>query len=350
MKNLYAASMPCCAKVQDGMHEKVLGHEKHFWYEKHLRRHAVLYKRSRRQERRGMTYFQFIHEVEVKVREETEGNISVYIHSAVKNNGTRRHGLTLAEKGINIFPTIYLEEYYQQFKNGSSLETIAGDILRLYGEVRFKHCFEGGFLRDFQKIRGKIVYRLVNREANRELLEETPYEEYLDLAVVYYVLLEVNPYGMASLMIRHEHLKMWDVTQEEIACEARRNTRRLLPYEFGTMGALLEELSVMKEDDGDGKDDGKDIMYVLSNRIRSYGAAAILYESQLDGIGAYLEENYYVLPCSVHEVIIVPESAAPGREALDFLVREVNETQVDEEERLSNHAYYYDRQTRRLTA
>ena len=73
MKNLYAASMPCCAKVQDGMHEKVLGHEKHFWYEKHLRRHAVLYKRSRRQERRGMTYFQFIHEVEVKVREETEG-------------------------------------------------------------------------------------------------------------------------------------------------------------------------------------------------------------------------------------------------------------------------------------
>lgn len=297
-----------------------------------------------------MTYFQFIHEVEVKVREEIEGNISVYIHSAVKNNGTRRHGLTLVEKGINIFPTIYLEEYYQQFKNGSSVDNIAGDILRLYGEVRFRRCFEGEFLKDFQKIRGKIVYRLLNREANRELLEETPYEEYLDLAVVYYVLLEVNSYGMASLMIRDEHLKMWDVTREEIACEAHRNTRRLLPYEFRTMGQLLEELSVIEGDEGEEKDDGKDIMYVLSNRIRSYGAASILYESQLDGIGAFLEENYYVLPCSVHEVIVVPESAAPGREALDLLVREVNETQVDEEERLSDHAYYYDRQVRRLNA
>ena len=76
-----------------------------------------------------MTYYQFIHEVEVKVREAIEGNISVYIHSTVKNNGTQRHRLTLAEKGINIFPTIYLEEYYQQFRNGVSVENIAGDIL-----------------------------------------------------------------------------------------------------------------------------------------------------------------------------------------------------------------------------
>ena len=63
-----------------------------------------------------MTYFQFIHAVEGKVKEEIDGNISVYIHSTVKNNGTRRHGLTIAEKGVNIFPTIYLEEYYEQFK------------------------------------------------------------------------------------------------------------------------------------------------------------------------------------------------------------------------------------------
>lgn len=307
-------------------------------------------KRTGCQERRGMTYYQFIHEVEVKVREAIEGNISVYIHSTVKNNGMQRHGLTLAEKGINIFPTIYLEEYYQQFRNGVSVENIAGDILRLYSEVRFKRCFERDFLRDFQQIRGKIVYHLVNRDANRELLEGVPYEEYLDLAVVYHVLLEVNTYGMASLMIRNEHLKLWNVTEKEISCEAHRNTRKLLPYEFRTMSALLEELAVTDEDEGDNEDEGNSIMYVLSNRIRSYGAAALLYESQLDGIGAYLEENFYVLPSSVHEVIVVPESAASGRKALDLLVKEVNELHVAPEEHLSNHAYYYDRQERRLFA
>jgi len=295
-----------------------------------------------------MTYFQFIHAVEVKVKEEAAGDISVYIHSSVKNNGTRRHGLTIAERGINIFPTIYLEEYYRQFQKGISVEHIAGDILRLYSDVRFQNSFESDFLKDYQRIKGKIVYHLVNREANKELLKEVPYEEYLDLAVTYYVLLEVNPCGMASLLIREEHLEMWDVTIKEIAREAHRNTRLLLPFEFRAMSELLEELSALEGEDAVGEDEGEETMYVLSNQIRCYGAAAILYESQLEGIGAYLEENYYVLPSSVHEVIIVPESAAPGKRELDLLVEEVNETQVDAEERLSGHAYYYDRRERRL--
>lgn len=296
-----------------------------------------------------MTYFQFVHAVEMKVKEWAAEDLSVYVHSAVKNNGTRRHGLTIAKEDVNIFPTIYLEEYYQQFQNGISLDRIAKDILNLYREVRFQHSFENGFLKDYQQIKGKIVYHLVNRKANQELLEEVPYEEYLDLAVIYYVLLEVNPYGMASLLIRDEHLELWDVTAGEVACQARRNTRRLLPYEFGTMSALLEELSVISgEDSVNGEDGGKEFMYVLSNQIRSYGAAAILYESLLEGIGAYLEENYYVLPSSVHEVIIVPQSAVPGKRELDVLVADVNETQVEEEDRLSGHAYYFDRNARRL--
>ena len=232
----------------------------------------------------------------------------------------------------------------------SNLKKTAEDILKLYREVRFKSCFEGEFLKDFKKVKGKIVYHLVNCQANQELLSDAPYDEYLDLAVVYYVLLEVNSYGMASLMIKDEHLEMWNVTKKEVACEAQRNTRRLLPYEFRAMGELLDELPIAGREKDKGEDKGKDLMYVLSNRIRSYGASVLLYEGQLDGIGAYLEENYYVLPCSVHEVIVVPESVSPGWEALNLLVDEVNKTQIDPEEHLSDHVYYYDRQVRRLIA
>ncbi len=289
-----------------------------------------------------MTYYQFIHEVEVRVKEEMKDGVMVYIRSAVKNNGTKRHGLTIAKKGINIYPTIYLEEYYQQFQRGSSVESIAGEILRLYKEIRFQRSFEWEFFKDYREVRRRIVYRLVNREANKELLEEVPYEEYLDLAVVFYVMFEVNSHGMASMMVRDEHLKMWGVSKEEILSEAHENTERLLPYEFRTMFALLEELT------GEVGSGCEDIMYVMSNRARSYGAATILYEERLDGIGDYLKENYYVLPSSVHEVIIVPESAASGHEAMNALVAEVNETQIEAEEILSDHAYYYDRRKREL--
>lgn len=284
-----------------------------------------------------MTYYQFIHEVEVKVKERMEDDVSVFIHTTMKNNAVMRYGLTIVRKGSNLYPTIYLEEYYRKFQSGSTVESIAVDILRTYTAMRFKKPFDGEFIRDYQSIHGKIIYHLVNRDANKNLLKEIPYEEYLDLAVIYYVLLDISSYGMATMMIQDEHLAMWDVSKEEIARRARANTRRLLPYEFRTMYALLEELMDIE------KTDREDVMYVLSNQVRSYGAAAVLYEDRLAGIGEYLRENYYVLPSSVHEVIIVPESAAPGRKALDCLVKDVNETQLDKEDVLSDHAYYYDR-------
>ena len=89
-------------------------------------------------------------------------------------------------------------------------------------------------------------------------------------------------------------------------------------------------------------------MYVLSNRIHSYGAAAILYSGRMEGIGMYLKSNYYVLPSSVHEVIVVPEKAAVEKEELSAMVAEINRTQVEAEEVLSDHAYYYDRKKGRL--
>ena len=89
-------------------------------------------------------------------------------------------------------------------------------------------------------------------------------------------------------------------------------------------------------------------MYVLSNNQRNYGAVSILYEGLLKDIGERLQEDYYVLPSSVHEVIIVPESNSPGQEELEHMIVEINETQVEPEEVLSDRAYYYSRKEARL--
>ena len=89
-------------------------------------------------------------------------------------------------------------------------------------------------------------------------------------------------------------------------------------------------------------------MYVLSNTIRNFGAAAIMYDRRLEHIGEYLREDYYVLPSSVHEVIIIPKSKAPGKRELIEMVSDINATQVEEEDVLSDNAYYYDRRLKKL--
>ena len=54
-----------------------------------------------------------------------------------------------------------------------------------------------------------------------------------------------------------------------------------------------------------------------------------------------LGADYYVLPSSVHEVMIVPDDGGFDSGELEEMVREINATQVAPEEVLSDHIYYY---------
>lgn len=290
-----------------------------------------------------MTFHQFVKAVEFELKEVVGEEVTLSIYEAEKNNGVKRVGITFSKRGVNLAPTIYLEEYYEKYLRGWILEACVGDILRLYYEVQVKKSWDEEILSEFHMIEDSIVYRLVNADANKELLTNVPYVPYMDLAIVFYIMLELNEQGSACMLIRNEHLDMWGIDEGVIFKKAKENTWRILPSDFRTMRAI------MKEFDYECEFMGNDILYVLTNQIRSFGAAVILYEGCLEMIAEYLDDNYYVLPSSVHEVIIVPEKDAPrGKEGLSEMVDEINRTQVEAEEILSDIAYYYDREKKIL--
>lgn len=293
-----------------------------------------------------MNYKQFVSAVEEKVRQQVKAGTSVYLHTALKNNGKNRIGVTIAEEGVNISPTIYLEEYFEQFQKYKSLDSVVKSILKVYQEVRMERSWEVGILRDYENIRRKIAYKLIYAEENETLLENVPHILYMDLALVFYVILELNPAGTATVLITDDILKMWHVRKEDVLQEAKRNTPKLLTAEFRTMRSVVDEL--LGGDDEEDRDEREDCMYVLTNHIRSFGAACILYDNVLEDIGNQLGENFYVLPSSVHEVIIVPESKSPNRAELEEMIEEINDTQVEDEEILSYSAYYFSRKENRL--
>ena len=292
-----------------------------------------------------MTYFQFIHAVETKVKKEVEEEKTVSIHTNVKNNGVRRSGIMISEKGINISPTIYLEEYFHQFRMGYPLEQIAKDIVGLYEKIRFQNSWEDGEkVKDYEFVKDKIIYRLIGREENQELLKEIPYKSYLDLAIIYYVLLEVDEYGMASMMVRAEHMDMWKVTEEDLYYRASKNTQELLPYEFAPMRTVIEELLGLGMEEGPAEK-----MYILSNEMRSYGAAALIYPDCLRKIAGVVGENFFVIPSSVHELLLVSEEDAWSAQEMTEMIRCVNQTGVAPEEILSDHVYIYRKNLGKLT-
>lgn len=292
-----------------------------------------------------MNYQQFVMALKTKVADILGESATVTIHTALKNNGYERVGLTISEKHINLSPTIYLEEYFKYFEDDDSIDDIADSILHVYREVRFDHSWQVHTISNFEIIKEKIVYKIIHAPQNETLLKTLPSLPYLDFAVVFYILFEVDDNGTATIPVTEDLLRLWNTSLKKLFHIAMKNTPKLLPPVFKPMRIVVEELLGHPYDE-DLQDD--DIMFVLTNPLRSLGAACILYDNVLLHIGNFLKENYYVLPSSIHEVIIIPESQAPGKETLNDMIAEINETQVAIEDVLSNHVYYYDRESEEL--
>lgn len=279
----------------------------------------------------------FIHKVTQGVQEFCKEEVSVETKKITKNNGIVLDGLIIMKKGRNISPTIYLQDYYEQYRSGKEIGAIVYEIVRLYEAQQIEDSFDMTFFTDYSTVKSRIVYKLVHYERNRQLLKEIPHIPYLDLAVVFYCMLSNDTLGNATILIYDNHCKLWNVTTEELYETARQNTERMLPKELKSMEEILQELP---EEDTEGMH-MRTPMYVLSNRMKLFGAAAILYHNLLHDFAAMLGKDLYILPSSVHEVILIPDSGDINPKYLEEMVNEVNVTQVEVQEILSDRVYKY---------
>ena len=276
------------------------------------------------------------------------GNIT--INHVIKNNGCEMDGLVIMEKGIDIAPTIYLDSFYELYTNGENIKNIIRQIEVIYEQNKNNVTFDVNILKHFDTIKDKIVYKVVNYRSNEKLLEQVPHKRILDLAVVFYCLLD-NEYGRsATALIYNNNLKNWNVTIDDVYKAALKNTPDLLHSKISSMAALFEKCGVNVDgEEVDLKDYVPSDMYVLTNESKLNGAACILYENVLYDFAQKLGADLYILPSSVHEVILLPKLSMFEKDELVNMVKEVNTEGVAADEVLSDHVYEYNRTERLIT-
>lgn len=276
------------------------------------------------------------------------GNIT--INHVIKNNGCEMDGLVIMEKGKDIAPTIYLDSFYELYTNGENIKSIIRQIEVIYEQNKNNVIFDVNILKHFDTIKDKIVYKVVNYRSNEKLLEQVPHKRILDLAVVFYCLLD-NEYGRsATALIYNNNLKNWNVTIDDVYKAALKNTPDLLHSKISSMAALFEKCGVNVDgEEVDLKDYVPSDMYVLTNESKLNGAACILYENVLYDFAQKLGADLYILPSSVHEVILLPKLSMFEKDELVNMVKEVNTEGVAADEVLSDHVYEYNRTERLIT-
>ena len=292
-----------------------------------------------------MKYRKFIETVKEHIEQELQKK--VYVYPVLKNNGTIYDGLVIIDPILNISPTIYLNPYYHRYLEGITMEDIYEDILKTYHDNLPHEDFDVSLFRDYTKARERIVMKLINAEKNKRLLQHVPHILIHDLAIVF--LCSVGDYikEFATILIYNQHLNLWDVTVDELYDAAKENTPVILParldnlhdvFEHITDESLpfLEELNIS----------------ILTNRIRVHGATSMIYPGVLEEIAEIYEDDIVILPSSIHDVLVFPQSSFPEEYSLDGLntmIQDVNETQLTDAEVLSDHLYYYHRDTKEIT-
>lgn len=289
-----------------------------------------------------MNYEQFMECVRTRVEEVLGGEARVTVYSVVKNNSVKLDGLTIMERENNVSPTIYLNPYFEAFEHGMDMDKIVREILKVYTQCRPKQKFDTDYLKNYEKVKDRIVYRLVNYEKNRELLEQMPCIRFLDLAVIFYCMIAIGEEGAASVAVKSEYMKVWNITLPQIYEQAKRNTPKLLPYVLQTMLEVLGEFCDALDTTGALP------MYVLTNQLKMNGAACILYPDALRECSQKMGSDLLILPSSIHEVILLPDDGSSNREELREMVDEINRTQLEVEEVLSAQVYRYERKTNRI--
>ena len=210
------------------------------------------------------------------------------------------------------------------------------------------------------RLREKIVCKLINEEANQQFLQDKPYSKLEDLAVVYQILMDKTGEGTATITITDNLMDGYGITLEELHDQALQNMDTLQPHSFKGMNETVAEMiavDIAREQNID-MDEAKemaiqmmpdipDTMFVLTNDTKVNGAAAILNDEIRQEIAEKVGD-FYMLPSSIHETLIIPKDAGMEFKELEQMVQEVNQTQVTPGERLSDHVYEYDAKEHKL--
>ncbi len=243
-----------------------------------------------------------------------------------------------------------IELFTLKINGRTTFVKVINDVMGTYHKNKIDQSVDMRYFLNYEKVKQRIVYKLINTEKNKELLNDIPHIEFLDLSIVFQYLVTQEDLGMAAILIHNVHQKLWEVSIEDLYQAAKENTHTLLEYEIKSMSEVLCEI---REEEGleESDDDymmeisGSVPMYVLSNKQRVEGAACMLYSDLLHHFSDKIGKSFFIIPSSIHELLLLPADHDVEDLEVKRMIKEINDTQVSAEEILSYSLYFYDRQS-----
>lgn len=290
-----------------------------------------------------MNYIEFKEEVKNFMCQEVgmDQEVDVELTQIRKNNGIMWDALHVLNPRKQCSPTIYLRPWFEKYEAGTPFSKICRDILLSFQEAIVELPIEIDEITRYETMKDRIIIRIIHYEKNKEQLAECPCIPFLDLAISFRWLGLCDSMGIASALVSNREMEEWEVSLQELFLVALENTRRIFPEQIRNLKDVLEGL-VETEVFEDLEEPVE--VYVLTNERGINGATAMLYTDVIRNFSLEMGRNIYILPSSIHEVLLIPEQEHVIKQDLKRIVCEANCEVVAEGEILSYEVYYYDQE------
>lgn len=258
-------------------------------------------------------------------------------------------GLIVKKVGSNIAPTINLDETYSMYND--STDWTFDDVLRNISDCIIKGYENAGEFGDnlslsFENVKDKIICSLVSYKTGEKLFSDRPYIVIgNDIVVLFKIYMGAiaNSEAIGTIPITNKVSESWGMSAAELYELALKNTPHIKPVSMYSMFEAMKSMALdglADEITPEMFNDGPE-QYIVSTPTKINGAVALLFNDELRKISEKLNDNFYIIPSSIHELIVMPYSKTPASVGeMNAMVRAVNE-EVDEADILTDHVFVY---------
>ena len=298
-----------------------------------------------------MEYQEFFERIKADLKQallEKLQNVEIGERQVDKLQGESYHGLEVRPEGSKAAMLLDLRSIYGEGVDENHYEEALGRVAATVMEnMEFPHKSLMENLTDYGVMKDKLIIQMIGKEGNEEMLAKIPYRDFEDLAMVYRFMLDVEEKVISSVLVTDTMMKTYGVTEEQLHEEACRNMVEKDDMVIVSMNDMLEDLTGIPASESP-LNPMPIPLYVATNQSKQYGASVMEHPDFAETAADKLGGNYFIIPSSVHELLLLPDDGYMELQAIEEMLAEVNATQVKPEQRLSNTVYHYDTETGRM--
>lgn len=279
-----------------------------------------------------------------KILSDKYSNVIVEPVEVNKLQGQSYLGLSIRHDDSTVAEALNLGTFYELYQDGLPYENIMKKITDMV-VTGFSDApeIEVGSLNDYEKMKPHLITQIIGVENNADMLPAVPHQKMEDMAVVYRFRVGDSSKGQASILITNQMLEMYGITSKQLQKDALDVIQKNEPVSIKNMDEIMYELT-----NGfvGSIENPESPMWVATNESNFHGASVMAYPDFMEQAAKKLNDSFYLLPSSMHEVLLVPDSFNLKAQELKEMVTVINASEVSPEERLTDNAYHYDSESK----